>query len=102
MTDFVTGDTGSTLRVTCRRKDALTIIDLSGATVVLSWKDKDGNTVSKNMTLSDAVNGIAIYKFLATELVDPWMSFEVQITDPGGFILSNLVPIEVKVRAEFA
>ncbi len=99
MADFVTEDTGSTIEVTCRDKAGV-IINLTGSTVKLQWLDDTGLLKSVTMTVASPTTGIATYKFLAGELQDPGMSLEVQITDGGGFILTNTDLIVVDVRKE--
>lgn len=97
MPDFVAGDTGSELQVTCKDNDTGLAIDLSGATVELLWDDSAGTLVTRTMTAVDAPNGIMKYKFVASELFDPHMHFRVRITDAGGSILTSLKDIEVRV-----
>ena len=100
MTDFVVGDTASKLEVTCTDNETGLVINLSGATVKLQWLAVDGTTeVNKTMTITDAGNGVAEYLFLVTELYAGVMIFEVEITDAGGGVITNLIPIKRMVRA---
>ena len=92
MADFVAGDTGSVYRPTCKNSDG-TIIDLTGMTVTLSWIDSGGSKVARQMTIVDAVNGVAEYKFQADELYAPSMQFEVMITDSQGEFVRNVDPL---------
>lgn len=98
--DFVTGDTGSTLHVTCKDRDSGSPIALSGSTVRLKWKKADGTLATQVMTITDAPNGVAAYTFVAGELFSPKMRFEVEITDGTGKILTILNTIDVLVREQ--
>ncbi len=101
MADFVSNDTGSTLLLTCTNA-AGTVIDLTGATIKLRWRGTTGTVADKTMTIVSAVAGTCSYKFLTTELIAPSMEFEVEITDSGGFKLSNSELICVTVRSQMA
>ena len=102
MVDFVNDDTGSVLKVTCK-DNTNTVIDLTGSSVNLRWKSRIGIVQTKVMTLDgDPTTGIATYKFLAGELIQPHMEFEVEVTDSSGFIISNLNLITVNVRKGLA
>lgn len=104
MTDFVEGDTGSVLRVTCLKKSDGTAINLTGATVRLKWIGSDGSTLTTQvMTIeSPASAGIVTYQFAADELFPHLMKFEVEITDAGGYVLSNLELIKQIVRPQLS
>lgn len=102
MNDFVTGDTGSALIVTCTDNASSLPINLTGATVSLKWKTAANALVTKAMTIISPTAGTAKYQFLATDLFSPSMSFEVEITDAGGKIISNLDLIDVSVREQLA
>ena len=85
------GDTGSKLRATCKNDNDGTVIDLTGATVHLLWRDAAAALVTKQMTIVGApASGVAEYQFAAAELFPPRMAFRVRITDAGGKILHNL------------
>lgn len=100
MYQFVSGDTGSTLKVTCKNDGDSTIIDLTGATVKLRWKDSSSTLQTRTMSIvNPATSGIAEYQFLAGELFAGLMNFEVEITDSGGKIIRCLEIIAEKVRA---
>lgn len=99
---FVAGDTGSKLKVTCQDDDSGNAINLTGSTVKLKWDDADGALQTKTMTITDAVNGIAEYQFLASELFSRQMKFEVEITDSGGKVLHSLELIRENVREVLA
>lgn len=96
---FVAGDTGSKLEVTCKNDADNTAINLTGATVKLKWKDAGGTLQTKTMTITSAATGVAEYQFLAGELFAGLMNFEVEITDSGGKIIRCLEIIAEKVRA---
>jgi hypothetical protein len=95
--DLVTGDTGSTLRVTCFDGDTGNPINLTGATVRLNIV---GATPGKLMTIISALDGTVEYKFLADEIAGSFMSMEVEITDSQGSILTCLDPITLDVRTQ--
>lgn len=99
MADFVSNDTGSSLSVPCVDASG-NAIDLTACTVELHWRDPTGAVVSRDMTVDDAEGGICSYKFAEGELFAPAMSFEVELTDAGGYRLSNLDLIAVTVRAQ--
>jgi hypothetical protein len=101
MTDFVSGDTGSTLLVTCT-DDAGEVINISGSTVKIRWKEAAGTVAEKDMTVTDGAAGECSYKFAAGELFAPGMAFEIEITDSGSFKLTNVDLIAVTVRKELA
>ncbi len=99
---FVSGDTGSKLEVTCKDDDTGVVIDLTGSTVKLKWDDAAGVLQTKTMTITDAVNGIAEYQFLASELFPRQMKFEVEITDAAAKVLHNIELIRENVREVLA
>lgn len=102
MTDFVTNDTGSILRITCKDNELGTAINLTGATVTLRWENASGTITSKTMTIVTAASGICQYQFVAGEIVYPLQKFEVEITDASGYKISNLTLIETTTREELA
>jgi len=96
---FVSGDTGSVLRVTCKNDSDNTAINLTGSTVSLRWFDRATDAViTKAMTLVTPASGICSYQFATGELVSPSMSFEVRITDGSSAIIRSLNLIDVDVR----
>ena len=101
MTDLVTNDTGSKLQVTCSDNDTGAVLDLTGATVRARWEDVSGIMQTYVMNITEPANGVAEYQFLVGEIVYPKMKIEIEVTDAGGFITSNLTPIELTVREEF-
>lgn len=96
--DFVSGDTGSIYERTCKNDNDSTIINLTGATVKLNWKDSGGVKQTRTMTITSAVNGIVEYHFTATELFAGTMNLEVEITDSGGKIIKSLDLYPARVR----
>lgn len=96
---FVAGDTGSKLKVTCKNDADNTAINLTGATLKLKWKNSGGVLVSQTMTITSAATGVAEYQFLTGELFAGTMDFEVEITDAGGKIIRCLDLISEKIRA---
>ncbi len=99
---FVSGDTGSKLEVTCKDDDTGVVINLTGATVRLKWLDAAEALQTKTMTITDAANGVVEYQFLANELIERQMKFEVEITDSGGNVLHSIELIRENVRAALA
>lgn len=95
--DFTQGDTGGALRVTCV-KGAGQVINLTGATVTLKWRDKARTLVERAMTISDAVNGVVEYPFAINELYAPSMDVTVKIVDATGKVLHSREPIKLTVR----
>lgn len=95
---FVAGDTGSILEVTCLNDSDNTAINLSGCTVTLQWKAVGGVRVSKTMTITDAAGGVAEYQFLANELYHGVMKFEIKITDVNSKVIRSLDLLEETVR----
>lgn len=100
--DFVSGDTGSVLRLTLTNDDDDSAIDLTASTIVLQWNRRSDNALqSKTMTIVTAASGICSYQFAASELEAPSMSFEVKITDASSKVIRSLDPLRVDVRAAF-
>ncbi len=98
MTDFVSGDTGSTLAATCVDETG-NAVDLTNAqSVKIRWLDDDGDVQEKDMTVDNASEGKCSYKFAADELFDGGMGFEIEITDVIGDKISNVDLINVTVR----
>lgn len=101
--DFVSGDTGSKLRVTIIDSETSVAINLTGATVSLKWMDQGGVLKTKTMSLvAPYTNGIAEYQFAAGELFAPKMRFEVSVVDIGGKEITGLDLIEIVVREQMA
>lgn len=98
MTDLVTGDTGSTISVTCKSAAGVAI-NLTGATVLFRWEGAAG-LVEKAATITDAPNGVCEYQFAAGEIIAPKMKIEVEITDSGGKVVTGTDLIELTVREE--
>lgn len=96
--EFVSGDTASSLKITCKDNDTEEVIDLTGSTVRLKWVDKTQALISRVMTVATPTNGIAIYQFLADELAVGTMKFEAEITESSGKVMRNLKLINVPVR----
>ena len=99
---LVSGDTGSELEVTCKDDDTGLVINVTGSTVKLKWIDKAAALQTRTMTITDAVNGIVKYRFLAPDLIAKQMKFEVEITDSGGDVLRILDLIRENVREALA
>jgi hypothetical protein len=100
--DFVSGDTGSKLKVTVKDAASGAAVNLTGMTVRLKWYDPDGALVTKTMTNDpNPALGVSEYQFDAGELYAGTMKFEVEVTDAGGKIVSGLDLIQVSVRPQF-
>lgn len=102
MTDyqFVSGDTGSKLRIRCLNIDS-TVIDLTSTTVKIAWLNRETNAeIEQTMTILNPILGTAEYLFLAGELMAPLMSFEIRITDSGARVISSLQLVDVPVREQ--
>ncbi len=86
--DFVQNDDGTLLRITCKDRKAA-VIDLTGGTVQLRWRDAGGTLVTPAMTIEDATNGIASYQWAVGELDADKMHFGFKITDATGKTISS-------------
>lgn len=101
--DFVARDTASKLRVTCKDNDTGAVINLSGATVVLRWKNAAGTAmIERTMNIVNAGAGLAEYQFAPNELFSSIMHFEVRITDSGGAVMHSTGIIDASVREPLA
>jgi BppU N-terminal domain len=98
--DFVTGDTGSRLVVTCLYNDTGLPINLTGTIVKLNYTSNSGTLYTRNMTVLDTVAGIAEYRFAAGELLAPVITAEVEVTDNMGVILTSLDVLSLSVRQQ--
>jgi len=94
---FIANDTGSVLEVTCQNDSDSSAINLTGATVTLRWNNIAGTTVEQAMTITNATGGVAQYQFTAGELEEGTTSYEVEITDSGGDIITSLKRLREKV-----
>lgn len=97
-TDLVAGDTGSTLVITCKDKDSKAAINLNGKTVRVKFRLNGGILQTKEMAVTDAAGGVAEYQFAAGELVKGTLRGEVEITDSGGLVLTQVEPFALSVR----
>jgi len=97
---FVTGDTGSILKITCKDAQTEAAMDITGSTVRLKWKDAAGVLVTKVMDIVTPLQGIAQYQFAVGDLIAPKMRLEVEITDASGKVFSSIKPLEELVRGE--
>lgn len=80
MTDFVAGDTGSTLQTTCIDSVTFSPIDLTNYSISIQWRDTNLLVHSKNMEKFNATAGIVQYTFMANELEAPNMQFDIVLT----------------------
>jgi hypothetical protein len=102
MNEFVAGDSGSKLSVTCTDNALQTAINLTGSSVNLKWENEAGAMVTKAMTIDNAATGVCSYQFAVGELFAPAMTFELEITTASGKIISNLDLIDISVRAKLS
>lgn len=96
--DFVAGDTGSVLNVTCKDKVTAAVINLTGSTVNLQWLNAAGSRTTVAMTIVSAVAGTVKYQFTTGQLFAPAMVLEVKITDALSKVVTSLDTISVAVR----
>lgn len=96
--DFVAGDTGSILNVTCKDKATKAVMDLTNCTVSLQWLNAAGTRTTVAMTIVSAVAGTVKYQFTTGQLFAPGMIFEVKITDALSKVVTSLDTISVSVR----
>lgn len=97
--DFVEGD-NALLQVTCKN-EAGTIIPLDNSTVKIEWLTgyPDYTLISRNMTITDAMNGEAEYRFLPNEMLPPEMTIDITITDGQGNNSTNTCPLILTGRS---
>jgi hypothetical protein len=87
---FTENDTGSVLRVTHKYVQTSAVIDLTGKTAKLLWRDSSGVLQSRDMTAVTPSSGKADYQFLAGELTSPSMRFRGQVVDALGKTITSL------------
>ncbi len=99
---FVEGDTGSALRVTCTEDEENTPINLTNKTLYLRFKINSGAVASQVMTVINAASGTAQYQFQTGELLPGTLYASVLIVDSvDSTFVSQLDPFVYKVRAKF-
>lgn len=99
--DFVEGDTGSILRVSCKNLSDGSPLTLVSKTAFLIWKNASGTVIEKSMTIDNPASaGVVSYRFLAGELYPNIMRFEVKIVDSGGLVLRSMQPMKFTVRVK--
>lgn len=103
--ELVAGDTGTVLVATVRKSSDKSVVDLTGATVRLKYTIDGGALATKTMTVTDAANGKAEYQFTTGELTaaadgESTMRAEVELTDSGGKVTTQLVPMNLPIRAK--
>lgn len=99
MADFVSGDIGSKLLISCRRRNG-NPFDLTNWT--LKIKFRIGQTsFTKTCTILDAAQGEAEYTYVAGELLEGMKYTEVQAEHGDGRIISSqniaVIPVRGKV-----
>lgn len=97
--DFIAGDTGSVLQVTCKDTDDVAI-NVTGATVRLKYRIDGAALQTKTMTLVTAASGIVKYQFLADELTKGVMESEVEITDSSSKVTTSLRKMKHEIGAK--
>lgn len=95
---FVEGDTGTVLTVTCVSAEDDTVIPLGSITPSIVWKDSTGTAQTRTMTVTDATNGECQYQFAADELEWPEITFEVQLLDNTGSVVTSLDELTFPVK----
>jgi hypothetical protein len=98
MYNFVEGDTASILEVKCIDAFTSLPINMTGSTAKLKWVNRAKVTLLKNMTITDAINGVAQYNFGVGELEPPTMSFDVVITNSNNKTLTCREIVQINVR----
>lgn len=82
MAKLIVGDTLAILRVTV--KDAGTVVNLTGATVLMNYRINGGTLVTTtNWTISNPTTGVCDYQFTSGELTAGQLVGELQITISG-------------------
>lgn len=103
MADFVKGDSGSKLRVTCVGTDG-EIFNLTGYSVLLKYRIGSTIYTQKNMTvLSPATDGVAEYTFASADLGNEGIMYaEIEVTVGGGpgTLISSADPLIFTVRGK--
>jgi hypothetical protein len=100
--EFVSGDTGSALVMTCLDNVTNLPLNLTGASVSIKWKNSVNVLVTRAGTIVNPLTGVVRYQFASGELFSPSMSIEVEVTDGGGNVISNLDLIKIAVREQLA
>lgn len=105
---LVSGDTGSKLVYACINDDDDAVIDLTGKTAKIIWKNAIGTLIEKDMTITTLTSGklfnkyggikVAEYQFIAGEIFSSVMDIEVKIVDVGGAYIKSLDLDAIKVR----
>ena len=96
---LVAGDTGTILKVTCKDSETGAVLPgLASAVVVLKYRINSGGVISKPMQVVNAVTGLVQYQFAAGELTAGHLKAEVEVTDSGGKLLTNLDLINLIIR----
>jgi|SRR5215831_10191848 len=100
-TDLVAGDTGSVLRVTLLDNETSNPVPgLASSTVRMKYRARNGQLVTRQMTIQDAVAAIVTYQFVAGELIAGPLTGEFEVVDSGGQIVTSLTPFNLTVRAK--
>lgn len=99
--DYVAGDTGTIHGpVTCKDK-AGTVIDLTGGSAKLLYRMDGGSLQTKTMTVnSPATSGNVQYQFLSGELIAGEMVGEIEVTDSGNKIITEICTFTRAIRAK--
>lgn len=103
--EVVAGDTGTILKVVIKNDQDKVVVNLTGCTVRLKYRIDGGSLVTKTMTVTDAAKGEAQYKFVASELTaaaagKSTLRGEVEVMDGGGEVVTQLVPMNLLIRAK--
>ncbi len=96
--EFVQGDTGAFLQIACRDVGTGGPLDLSAASAVtMRYSLNGGAAVERAMSVVNATEGLAQYKFVANELEAGHLRTEVTITRASGTLTSE-APMLFTVR----
>lgn len=80
MIEFVTGDTGSAIELSCIDDLTDDPIDLSNKLVTIKWK-QNRIVHAQEMQVIDPINGLVRYRFQDSELESGNAAFDIIITD---------------------
>jgi hypothetical protein len=103
---FVQNDNGSQIEVTLTREDTGSVIDMTGATVVLKFKKANTSTILSQISAevdSDFNLGKAVFVFSSDDLDIAPGSYtgEIQVTFSNGNIETVYEEITIVVREDY-
>ena len=101
MTDFVQGDTGSSIQFTCIDSNNYSPMNLAIYTATINWRNSSNTLITRSMQKHDSANGILRYTFGTGELVAGTMKFDIILTNinTNQYITSrDVISIDVRKR----